>query len=217
MRLGEEYDVIRNQILLMDPLSYVAKTYSMVSEVEKRRVVKGHVNFDCFRIVRYPKWWGNKTGSGTGGGVSRTRCVNVNNVEYQDDGIENTPLNHAEEVVNFTEFGEFAGNLVASISNDCVNMLCGSWIEDSGASVHVCSDIKLFDSITNMSYNTFAKLLDNTVKVVKSGGNVKLSNNMILVDCFYVPTFNYNLLLVRKIRKIAQIIFLPEFCLLQDT
>ncbi|GAA0162893.1 hypothetical protein LIER_18889 [Lithospermum erythrorhizon] len=37
---GDEYDVIRNRILLMDPLPTVAKTYSMVSEVEKRRVMQ---------------------------------------------------------------------------------------------------------------------------------------------------------------------------------
>ncbi|GAA0175802.1 hypothetical protein LIER_28907 [Lithospermum erythrorhizon] len=43
MGLREEYDTIRNQILLMDPLPSVAKTYSMISDVEKRRVVQGNV------------------------------------------------------------------------------------------------------------------------------------------------------------------------------
>ncbi|GAA0148813.1 hypothetical protein LIER_36805 [Lithospermum erythrorhizon] len=38
-----EYDAIRNQILLMDPLPTVAKTNSMISDVEKRRLVHGSI------------------------------------------------------------------------------------------------------------------------------------------------------------------------------
>ncbi|GAA0173130.1 hypothetical protein LIER_26809 [Lithospermum erythrorhizon] len=40
MGLGDKYDAIMNQIFLMDLLPTVAKTYSMVSEVEKRRVLQ---------------------------------------------------------------------------------------------------------------------------------------------------------------------------------
>ncbi|GAA0153448.1 hypothetical protein LIER_11684 [Lithospermum erythrorhizon] len=54
--------------------------------------------------------------------------------------------------------------------------------------------------------------------VVKSGGQVKLNNNIILVDWLLVPMFNYNLLSVSRLGRTAQIqtIFLLDFCLLQD-
>ncbi|GAA0140406.1 hypothetical protein LIER_01762 [Lithospermum erythrorhizon] len=239
IRLGEEYDTIRNQILLMDLLPSVAKTYSMVADVEKRRVVQGnvvemsdnvvmqtrdypektqfnsakrsgfrkkedtphlkfihcrkvgHVKFGCFKIVGFPKWWGNTKRNSS---FNRPRNANVNNVEYQEDEMQNTPLNHIDEVVNFTNYAEFAGNLVVGFSNACDKMSCGSWIVDNGASVHVCSDINLFHSINNMSYSISVKLPDDTVRVVKSGGVVKLNSNIMLTDCLYVPFFNYNLL-----------------------
>ncbi|GAA0156032.1 hypothetical protein LIER_13619 [Lithospermum erythrorhizon] len=111
---GEEYDAIRNQILLMDSLPYVAKTYSMVSEIEKRRVVKGIVVEMVDNAVMQTRSYlkrvqFNFMGRGTlnYGGIKlgvelvdffpRTRNVNVNNAEYQAYGMENTPLDHAEE------------------------------------------------------------------------------------------------------------------------
>ncbi|GAA0156098.1 hypothetical protein LIER_38214 [Lithospermum erythrorhizon] len=47
--------------------------------------------------------------------------------------------------IKFANFEEFAGNISFNNSKASEYDLCGSWILDSGASVHVCEDIKLFD------------------------------------------------------------------------
>ncbi|GAA0168594.1 hypothetical protein LIER_23273 [Lithospermum erythrorhizon] len=39
MGLGDEYNAIRNQVLIIDPLPLVAKTYYVEVEVERRRAL----------------------------------------------------------------------------------------------------------------------------------------------------------------------------------
>ncbi|KAL0428387.1 UNVERIFIED_CONTAM: hypothetical protein Slati_3013500 [Sesamum latifolium] len=51
MDLDENYDHIRNQILLMEPLPSVNKPYSMVLRVEKQR------EESCFKLIGYPDWY----------------------------------------------------------------------------------------------------------------------------------------------------------------
>ncbi|GAA0149331.1 hypothetical protein LIER_08538 [Lithospermum erythrorhizon] len=63
----------------------------------------------------------------------------------------------------------------------------GSWIIDSGASMHVCGYIKLFPYINNIPYSTIVKLPDNTTRKVQSVGTVTLRNGISLLDCLYLP------------------------------
>ncbi|GAA0175800.1 hypothetical protein LIER_28906 [Lithospermum erythrorhizon] len=59
------------------------------------------------------------------------KFVGSKDAEYTFDQVE--------EVVNFANYAEFAGNLVAGFCNACDKLLSSSWIVDSGASIH---DIK---------------------------------------------------------------------------
>ncbi|GAA0184882.1 hypothetical protein LIER_32170 [Lithospermum erythrorhizon] len=76
MGLNDEYDAIRNQILLMDPLPTLSRSFVMVTNVEKQE--------------RYPKWKSN-----------RPRQV-VNHVYHH--GQLGTPLDMVEENVGGGNF-----------------------------------------------------------------------------------------------------------------
>ncbi|GAA0162379.1 hypothetical protein LIER_18484 [Lithospermum erythrorhizon] len=123
-----------------------------------------HVKASCFRLVGFPKWWGNNKGNNS---FNKPRST-MNNVDYQEQGDADTPLDHAEEVVNFANYEEFAGNFCANLSNA-------------------------------------NELPDDTVRIVKSGGDVKLSNIITLLDYLFVPTFNYNLLSDTRYQKVLAV------------
>ena len=66
-----------------------------------------------------------------------------------------------------------------------------NWIIDSGASDHMTYDHKLFESLTE---------LPNGDKVaVTHKGNVKVLDEILLLDVLYVPGFKYNLISVLKL------------------
>ncbi|GAA0141892.1 hypothetical protein LIER_02933 [Lithospermum erythrorhizon] len=143
-----------------------------------------------FRFVGYPEWWENTKN----GEMNKSRGGAVNYFEYQGEDNYDTLFDQVENVVNFAGFEE-------------------------SAVVHLCGDINLFHSITNERSATFVKLPDNTMRRATFIGVIELKTGIILLDCLYVSSFNYNLLSVSKIGKTANIhaIFFPDFCLLQDT
>ncbi|GAA0144142.1 hypothetical protein LIER_04663 [Lithospermum erythrorhizon] len=237
MGLGDNFEATRNQILIMDQLPSVAKAYSMVVEVENRRSLQGLAletsDNDVMQTRTYQENPGNGNASGyrrrkdkthlkcfhygkwlrlkTGGNSGKPRIGSVNNVKYQE-----TPLECNGADVNFNDFIEFAGNISSELSINAFYSDNGSWIIDSGASVHVYGDAKFSSSINNMFMPTILKLSDNSVKTVNAFGNVKFQNNFILYDCLYLPSFKYNLMSVSRITKSANIhvIFFPVFCAL---
>ncbi|GAA0164035.1 hypothetical protein LIER_19762 [Lithospermum erythrorhizon] len=160
------------------------------------------------------------------GANGRPKNMQINSVSYQEqkENEVDTPFGgyegHADqgERVNLACWEDFAGNNAFNVNIVGKCVVSSSWIIHSGASTHVCSDASMFHSINNMSYATSVKLPD-IVRIVKSGGIVKLNNTIDLFNCLFVPNFNYNLLSVSKLGKTAHIhvIFFANFCLLQDT
>ncbi|XP_012836458.1 PREDICTED: uncharacterized protein LOC105957084 [Erythranthe guttata] len=69
------------------------------------------------------------------------------------------------------------------------------WIIDSGASRHICNDKTLFSSLHKVN---FARVIlpDCSLVVVEYMGDVCLSDDLVLKNVFYVPSFKFNLISV---------------------
>ncbi|GAA0183532.1 hypothetical protein LIER_30926 [Lithospermum erythrorhizon] len=82
--------------------------------------------------------------------------------------------NHGREAgieVNLAHYEDFTGSILSHMVNYDSLDECGSWIVNSGASVHVYSTLKLFQTHKHGKAFTPVHLPDNIVKTVESTGN----------------------------------------------
>lgn len=93
------------------------------------------------------------------------------------------------------------------------------WIVDSGATTHICNDINLFSNIKDISHSKhYITIPDGSKHKVTKHGTVKIHENLVLKNVFFVPNFHFNLISVIKICLDANalVVFSQETCLLQD-
>lgn len=92
---------------------------------------------------------------------------------------------------------------IPSTSNGGMILTCASfflkkntpWILDSGATRHICSNIKLFQSITN-DVPTRLVLPNNEFLMVNKSGTIAISKDIILEKVLFVPNFKFNIMSV---------------------
>lgn len=82
-----------------------------------------------------------------------------------------------------------------------------SWVIDTCASCHVCSDLKMF-SQTRLITKTSVTLPNGTQIAVMIAGTVFLSDQLTLDSVLFVPNFNFNLLSISALTKDTSIIVL---------
>ena len=98
----------------------------------------------------------------------------------------------------------------------CHNFTLSSWIIDSGASDHICGNLKWFHSY-NEIIPTHIKLPTSHFTIAKQSGTIKFSDDFIIHDVFYVPEFHFNLISVSKLTKFLSIVIFDGFqCCIQD-
>lgn len=88
--------------------------------------------------------------------------------------------------------GHFAFTIVTSMERT-------TWIVDSGASTHICCNVKLLDTTYRLDQEVKIYLPDGTSRIVTHGGKVKLNNYIVLIDVLYVPGFTHNLISVAQL------------------
>lgn len=75
-----------------------------------------------------------------------------------------------------------------------------NWIIDSGATQHMTSSISNLENVVDISdMNLIVNHPNGSKAIIKKIGNVKLTNNLILLDVLVVPDFNVDLLSVHKL------------------
>lgn len=52
MRLGDHYDNVKNQILLIDPLPNISKIFSILQRVEKQRKIHGNLTDQTAMLIK---------------------------------------------------------------------------------------------------------------------------------------------------------------------
>ncbi|KAF5783598.1 putative RNA-directed DNA polymerase [Helianthus annuus] len=234
MGLDDVYQPVRTNLLTREPFPSVKVAFSIVSREESHRlssngskgqnvsfVTKSNQSFDsrkkntrgpnpnlkcshcnmlghtvdrCYEVIGYPPGFRKRPG----GQSYRSNVSNNNNKSNSTVGSSNSVV----LVVNRL-------NLIWEYN----------WIVDSGANQHmVKSDKGMFDWVDVSDYNLKVSHPNGTnVKVCKIG-KIKLVNNVILEDVFYVPGYSVNLLSVFKLAKDNKIgvLFDENRCLLQD-
>lgn len=91
--------------------------------------------------------------------------------------------------------GLFAGThcLLSYTSTD-------DWILDSGASDHMCHDLTLFDTYSEiLEENIYITIPDGSKIKVTHMGTVKINDYITLRNVLFVPTFKFNLISVLKL------------------
>jgi len=109
----------------------------------------------------------------------------------------------------------FQHQCLSSLSN---NIPQGSWIIDSGATSHVCSDLALFNETVTVTGVTVS--LPNATKVeIAHTGTIHLSSSLKLHDVLHVPSFKFNLISVSSLLRHdnASAHFFPNFCYIQES
>ncbi|KAL0416203.1 UNVERIFIED_CONTAM: hypothetical protein Slati_3452200 [Sesamum latifolium] len=78
----DSYDIIRNQILVMDPFSSVKKAYAMVLRVERQRMINAQIGEDAENVALHNKWNDNRPNTGSRGGFHT-----LNKGRYKGKGL----------------------------------------------------------------------------------------------------------------------------------
>ncbi|KAL0374114.1 UNVERIFIED_CONTAM: hypothetical protein Sradi_3327100 [Sesamum radiatum] len=84
--LDDNYDDIRNQILIMDPFPSINKAYSMVLRVERQRLVNMQNNDNSDGVALHTKWTDNKGGIGQRSGYKGKATVDKRSLTCSNCG-----------------------------------------------------------------------------------------------------------------------------------
>ena len=79
-----------------------------------------------------------------------------------------------------------------------------TWIVDTGASIHVCCDDSLFDNCCSIHPVAVGLSNGSSLEAIKVG-SVKINNDLVLTNVFYVPTFNCNLISISQLLSTRQL------------
>ncbi|XP_075499485.1 uncharacterized protein LOC142537893 [Primulina tabacum] len=84
---------------------------------------------------------------------------------------------------------------ISENNNLCLSI---SWIFDSGASRHICSNLSIFQTHRPV-YNSIVTLSNHDCIRVKYCGDIRINNVLTLKDVLYVPELKFNLLSVSSL------------------
>ncbi|KAI3700839.1 hypothetical protein L2E82_45478 [Cichorium intybus] len=130
-----------------------------------------------------------------------------------DSLLQNGAMN-SDGTASFS-FVHFASNVYKSSSYLKRHI---SFIIDSGATDHMCSNPNLFLSMTQFSQPHTIGLPNGFSLIVSHYGDVRVHDSILLQHVLYVPSFKFNLVSVTKLTKKLQsfVLFTDETCLMQD-
>ncbi|MFS7950553.1 putative RNA-directed DNA polymerase [Helianthus anomalus] len=186
----------------------------------------GHTVDRCFEIIGYPPGMKKRTGQFVKNNVSNKSNVvgsssSGGSLPFTSEQISKL-LSLVDGKAESDQSRMNVGGQSNFISCSAVSSLCCSynWIVDSGATQHMIkTDKDLFNCIDMSEFDLKVCHPNGTsVKVVKIG-DLKLLNNVVIKDVFYVPDYNVNLLSVHRLGKDngITVLFNEENCVLQDS
>ncbi|KAJ0958333.1 putative transcription factor interactor and regulator CCHC(Zn) family [Helianthus annuus] len=197
----------------------------------------GHTVDRCFELIGYPPGMKRRSGGQFGKKDNNTSFNNKSNatVGASSSSLPFTPeqISRLLSLVSDKSGGDQSKSNMGgeSSSMHCVvnsYVSCSSvasleheynWIVDSGANQHMIkTDKDMFNCVDVSECGLKVSHPNGTsVKVLKIG-ELKLINNVVLKDVFYVPDYSVNLLSVHKLAKDNQItvLFNENNCMLQD-
>ncbi|KAL2246098.1 UNVERIFIED_CONTAM: hypothetical protein Sindi_2878000 [Sesamum indicum] len=192
----------------------------------------GHTRSSCFKWTGFPEWYKTLLDQKKIEKGSSNRVFNASaeeRLQKYDSNLEisdlikmevkramNEQRYMPEPAANMIEYQDFTGNTLALFNTTASSI--NQWIIDSGASTHMCCELRLLSDPKALNSPIHVKLPDGTVKKVNWTGKIQLTKEIILNEVLYVPTFKHNLLSVSKAcyDNSLRITFTNNKCLLQD-
>ncbi|KAL2242415.1 UNVERIFIED_CONTAM: Retrovirus-related Pol polyprotein from transposon RE1 [Sesamum indicum] len=196
----------------------------------------GHNKENCFRLHGFPEWYkelhdSRRKQSNVGrayavisaddNGQDKLGNSNCSNNQLMSELLEalrlvqnkvpQDPVN-----VHFAQVTEMAGMAMdRRISTD---FSANSWIVDTGATCHMCGNVKLFQSLTTLNTPKQIRLPDNSITLATKSGSIQLCPSLTLTNVLFVPNFAHNLLSVSQLCSSHHVAFsfYGSFCVVQD-
>ena len=164
----------------------------------------GHTIERCYKLHGYPPGYnkGNKSTDAAANQVlSNEEKPNANEeahtilpqlsvIQYQQ--LLNLLASQQTSVSLTDPIGQ-TGNTGMILTCTPFNFQSDTWILDSGATRHICTNMKLFQSIMHV-IPTKLILPNNEVLVICQSGTVCITDDIILENVLYVPNFKFNIL-----------------------
>jgi len=159
---------------------------------------------------------------------NKSSAITITHEQYEKlmTLLQNSSLNqssgtvHASNQVTYVSVGHSpldkqGTSFINSLTK--YNFTHNSWIIDSGASDHICCNLKWFHSYNEIAPMSI-KLPTSHITTAKHSGTIKFSSIFIIHNVLYVPDFNFNLLSVSKASDSLNCIFSfnGSHCLIQD-
>lgn len=191
--------------------------------------IAGHTVDRCFKIHGYPpnfKFKDRKVAATTYSGSDISDNKNDNKTDSTNISVAQfqqlmSLLNKQSNVSSDTQDQTHSSHALLAGKTCLLAENSGKvgWLIDSGATDHICSDLRLFHSYKPVtSMNEFITVPDGRQIPILHTGSVKLNEHMVLNNVLHIPLFQYNLISVQKICKDMQctVSFNGHECLLQD-
>ncbi|GJR76061.1 retrovirus-related pol polyprotein from transposon TNT 1-94 [Tanacetum coccineum] len=178
MKLNDEYEFVRSQILAIDPLPNVNKAYYIVQQIEKQKQVTNH-SFDPSVFFTNTN---NRQNSSARRDVKQPRTDNRSDqkrscTNCRQDG-------HVFDQFCFEMMKMFKGKGIADESGGPMRNYA-SISSHAGASDHMTPHFQLFISIRYLTHPIMVHLPDGRSLKVTIVGEVALTQSLILSDVFY--------------------------------
>ncbi|XP_021624990.1 uncharacterized protein LOC110624181 [Manihot esculenta] len=117
-----------------------------------------------------------------------------------------------------SHFMDFAGN--PNLHKTCYAQLDtdDSWILDTGATNHMCSNSSLFITLQTLHKHISVCFLDGNTTQVTQSGRLNLFEKLLLNDILYIPHFQYNLVSISQLMNSHGycIVICHHYCIIQD-
>ncbi|XP_073270356.1 uncharacterized protein [Primulina huaijiensis] len=175
----------------------------------------GHTLDTCYKIHGYPPGFKSKPRHQFPTQTHQIHQVSGTSVSEAEINVSSNNNGQFFQSLNKDQYGQlmtmFANHLSSTMtrphdssntshsSGTCLSisvphslMSSSSWIMDSGASRHICSNPKDFISMRPIQ-NSVVTLPNHTHVSVASYGDVKISDTLIIRDVLFVPEFKFNL------------------------
>ncbi|KAJ0834657.1 putative RNA-directed DNA polymerase [Helianthus annuus] len=188
----------------------------------------GHTIDRCFEIIGYPPGMKKRTSGSFGRNNSNNNKSGTASSAASTLPFTPEQISKLISLVGDKSEGDQVKSNMGGMSS-CVTGFVSScsvsfghdysWVVDSGANQHMSkSDKNMFNCVDVSEYGLKVGHPNGTSVSVLKIGELRLINNVVLKDVFYVPEYSVNLLSVHKLAKdnAITILFNENNCMLQD-